>query len=39
MAQMNLYIKQKQTHRYKEETCDYEGLWGWGEWDGLGIWG
>ena len=26
MAQMNLYTKQKQTHRYKEQTCGCQ--WG-----------
>ena len=38
MAQMNLSTKQKQTHRYREQTRGYqEG--GEREWDGLGVWG
>ena len=43
MAQMNLSMKQKQTHRHREQTCGCQGGWGmrdggWGR-DGLGIWG
>ena len=36
MAQMNLSMKQKQTHRHREQTCDWQGV---GElWSGsLGI--
>ena len=34
MAQMNLFTKQKQTHR--EQTCDCQGGRG-GEQDGLGV--
>ena len=38
MAQMNLSIKQKQTHKHREQTCGCQG----GkerEWDGWGVWG
>ena len=38
MAQTNLSAKQKQTHRYREQTCGCQGA-GRREWDGLGIWG
>ena len=31
---MNLSMKQKQTHRQKEQTC---GCQGWGK-DGMGVW-
>ena len=24
MMQMNLFIKQKQTHRYRKQTCSYQ---------------
>ena len=27
MIQMNLSMKQKQTHRYGEQTCDCQGGW------------
>ena len=27
MAQMNVIMKQKQTHRYREQTCGCQ--WGW----------
>ena len=36
MAQMNLSIKQKQTHRHKEQTCGYQGGGEWGR-EGLGV--
>ena len=32
---MNLSMKQKQTHRYKEQTC---GCQGWRGRDELGVW-
>ena len=35
MAQMNLSTKQKQTHRYRGQTCDCKG--GEGR-KGLGVW-
>ena len=42
MAQMNISKKQKQTHRPRELTCDYQGMGvGQGremERDGLGVW-
>ena len=35
MAQMNLSTKQKQTHRYREQTCGCQGGLGEGEgWTG-----
>ena len=34
MAQMNLSMKQKQTHRPRKHTCDCQA--GWGK-DGLGL--
>ena len=36
MAEMNLYAKQKQSHRCGEQTFGYQG--GNGEWDKLGSW-
>ena len=33
---MNLSVKQKQTHRYKEQIC---GCQGWRGRDELGVWG
>lgn len=30
MIQMNLLIKQKQKHRYREQTCRCQGVAGWG---------
>ena len=36
MIQMNLFIRQKQTHRHKEQTCSCQGEWGWWR-DGLGV--
>ena len=36
MTQMNLSMKQKQTHRHREQTCGCQGV-GWR--DGLGVWG
>ena len=45
MTQMNIYTKQKQTNRHREQIC---GCWGQGsvgeevggwERDGLGVWG
>ena len=35
---MNLSIKQKQTHRLKEQICGCQGGEG-KEWDRLGVWG
>ena len=32
---MNLSMKQKQTHKHREETCGCQG----GEREGLGVWG
>ena len=34
---MNLSMKQKQTHRHREQTCGCQGGRGWGR-DGLGVW-
>jgi len=34
---MNLSIKQKQTHRHREQTCGCQGE-GWREWDRLRVW-
>ena len=34
---MNLSMKQKQTHRHREQTCGCQGEEGWGK-DGLGVW-
>ena len=31
MTQMNLSMKQKQTHRHREQTCGYQGGGGMGE--------
>ena len=31
MTQMNLSIKQKQTHRHREQTCSCQGVGGLGE--------
>ena len=39
-TQMNISMKQKQTHRQREQTCGCQG-WGGGEqWqrEGLGVW-
>ena len=33
---MNVFAKQKQRHRYREQTYGYQG--GNGEWDELGDW-
>ena len=30
MTQMNISLKQKQTHRYREQTCGCQGEEGWG---------
>ena len=38
MIQMNLYTKQKQTYRQREQTCDCQGGGGCGK-GGLGVWG
>ena len=38
MTQMNLSMRQKQTHRHREQTCGYQGEGGAGK-DGLGVWG
>ena len=41
MTQRNLSMKQKQTHRHRDQISDCQhGEWGWraGR-DGLGIWG
>ena len=37
MAQMNLSMKQQQTHRHREQTCGCQGGGGW-EREGLGVW-
>ena len=34
---MNLSMKQKQTHRHREQTCGGQGGGGWG--DAVGGWG
>ena len=34
---MNLSMKQKQTHRHREQTCGCQGGGGW-ERDGVGVW-
>ena len=34
---MNLSMKQKQTHRHKEQACGCQGEEGW-ERDGFGVW-
>ena len=34
---MNLSMKQKQTHRHREQTCGCQRGEGWGR-DGLGVW-
>ena len=34
---MNLSMRQKQTHRHKEQTCGCRGGRRWGK-DGLGAW-
>ena len=34
---MNLFMKQKQTHRHREQTCGCQGGEGVGR-DGLGVW-
>ena len=37
MTQMNIYTKQKQTNRHREQTCSCQ--WGAGrEWDEWGVW-
>ena len=30
IIQMNIYVKQKQTHRYRKQTCGYQRGEGWG---------
>ena len=35
---MDTSMKQKQTHRHREETCGCQGGGGWGR-SGLGVWG
>ena len=35
---MNLSVKQKQTHRHRNQTCGFQGGGVWGR-DGLGVWG
>ena len=39
MIQMSISIKQKQTDRYRKQTWDCQGGWGW-EWgkEELGVW-
>ena len=34
---MNLFMKQKQTHRHREQTCGCQGGGRMGR-DGLGVW-
>ena len=37
MIQLNLFTKQKQTHRLRKETCSYQwGIWGGFNWE-IGI--
>ena len=31
MTQINIYTKQKQTHRHREQTCGFQGGGGMGE--------
>ena len=31
MIQMNLFTKQKQTHRHRKQTYDYQREKGWGQ--------
>ena len=38
MAQINLPMKQKETHRHGEQTCDCQGIGEWGR-EGLGVCG
>ena len=38
MTQMNITMKQKQTHGHREQTCGGQGGGGWGR-DGMGGWG
>ena len=33
---MNMSTKQKQTHRYRKQSCGCQGGWGW-ERDGVGV--
>ena len=35
---MNLSVKQKQTHRHREQTCGCKGEGGWGR-DEVRVWG
>ena len=37
LIQMNLYTKQKQTHRHREQTYGCQGGGVWGR-EGLGVW-
>ena len=37
MTQIDLSMKQKQTHRHREQTCGCQRGGGWGR-DGLGVW-
>ena len=37
MIQLNLYTKQKQTHRHRKQTFGYQTGQGW-ESDKLGVW-
>ena len=39
MTQMNLFMKQKQAHRHREQTCGCQVVgWGWEGWIGsLGL--
>ena len=36
MIQINLFIKQKQTHRHRKQTYGYQRVWGKGR-DKLGV--
>ena len=38
MTQMNLPMKQEQTHRHRGQTYDCQGGGGMREKDGLGVW-
>ena len=37
MAQMNLSMKQEETHKHREQTCDCQGEWGAGRTGSLGL--
>ena len=35
---MNLFTKEKQTHRHRKQTDGYQRGWGWVRRDKLGVW-